>query len=186
MRRTKTTPKKKRAILVTLLFIAVLLAVVATYTLLASQNETVTKGGEGETINLDPATDAEKDEADKQKIDRIESQKTQPENNASPTPSQGDVSISSISQNPSTQDVVVQTRLKGSGWKECKLTLSQNNGAPIIKTAETLFQQDYSICMGYAISENEFSTKGVWTAQLTATKSDGSSITSKSATVEVR
>ncbi len=75
----------------------------------------------------------------------------------------------------------VQTELTGGAYQTCTLTLSSGSEV-ITKTAEVIYQNSFSTCMGFTISASDFPTGGVWTAKLTISKPDGG--TTSSATLQ--
>jgi hypothetical protein len=140
----------------------------------ASTNTSATK----EVINYSPPTDAEKQEADAQKV-----KEQNPQPNPTPVPAASTVVISSAKQDGTSKDVVVQTQLYGTGWRQCHLTLTHPGSAAVTKDSDVIYQQSFSICMGFSIKSTDFPAAGTWTATLTADNSDGSS--QKSSTVNV-
>lgn len=128
-------------------------------------------------INFDPPSESEVEEAEKNKIDKIEN----------PTSSSVDrsVNIQEAYQDSATNQIVVKTELYGVDWESCKLTLSRNS-VQIEKRAETLYQQPYSICMGFAIDINELGSSGTWNIRLEAVNQAGESFSANEKTVDVK
>lgn len=125
-----------------------------------------------ETINYTPTS------PDEQK--QIDDNKTNPQKTpANQQPVAAEVSILSAVQNGN--NVVVQTKLTGDGWKSCTLSLTQGANT-ITKTAEAFYQREFSSCAGFTVTTSEL-TNGVWIINLTALKTDGSIV--KSPTVQV-
>lgn len=94
---------------------------------------------------------------------------------------------SSVTITQATQidtNVVVQTQLIGQSWKSCELKLSKGSSI-VIKTAETIYQSDHSICQGFAIPTSEFTESGEWNVILKAAKLSGSSFQSDPTKVTV-
>lgn len=135
-----------------------------------------------ETISYTPATEEEKAEVETNKTndDKIK----EPQNPADPAaPSEKTVTISSAAQT-ADKDVVVQTQLKGIGWQSCTLTLTQG-ARKVTKTAETLYQQSFSTCLGFSVPYSELNQAGTWQADLSVTNSDGQTRNAKMVSVIV-
>ena len=124
-----------------------------------------------------PATDEEKKEVENSKANS-----RPPGNSPSTIPST--VVIESAQQQNEFKSVVVKTQLTGNGWASCKLTMTKGSNK-VVKTAETLYQSAYSICLGFSVPLDELSESGQWQVKLTATKLDGSSVNAESKTVTV-
>jgi len=129
-------------------------------------------------INYDAPSQEEKQAGEDTKIDQIE------HNNQTSTPQPGaneKVTITNFTQDSATKKVTVQTELTGGAYQTCTLTLSSGSEV-ITKTAEVIYQNSFSTCMGFTISASDFPTGGVWTAKLTISKPDGG--TTSSATLQ--
>lgn len=96
------------------------------------------------------------------------------------THSGGDVIVTTKQDSPDT--VTVFTKLSGYSDGECKLDVS-NNSMSYSKTANVIFQPEYSTCAGFTIPISELSN-GTWSISLAVTSS-GSTIT-KQLSVEVK
>lgn len=125
-------------------------------------------------INYDAPTQEEKQAGEDTKIDQID------HNNQTPAPQPGaneKATITNFTQDSATKKVTVQTELTGGTYQTCTLTLS-SGGEVITKTAEVIYQNSFSTCMGFTIPANDFPTGGIWTARLTVSKPDGSTTSS--------
>ncbi len=94
------------------------------------------------------------------------------------------VEITSISENSNSKEVVVQTKLRGVGLKECTIIFTKGNST-FSEKAEVIYQSEFSTCAGFSIDTSRFSSSGEWTATLKVSKNDGSSINSQSKTVNI-
>lgn len=130
-------------------------------------------------INYAPPTEQDKAEVENNKVT---DPKMKPGTDA-PTPTPSSVAILSAEQDPQ-KNLVVQTQLNGTGWKRCSLALD-NGQRTITKRADSLYQSDFSTCMGFTISAAEL-TSGTWTILLTGIKADGTSTTSNKKSVIIR
>ncbi|HSW37363.1 MAG TPA: hypothetical protein VLG37_03290 [Candidatus Saccharimonadales bacterium] len=128
-----------------------------------------TNQGASNGVNYGPPTDEEKQAGNQNPAKGLDDSSPAPQ----PTTSNNDVVISRASQDGPGKPLVVQTKLYGSGWKSCKLTLSQGQ-QKIVKTVDVLYQPEFSTCLGYSIEASEFSSSGTWYLVLEVTKSDGS------------
>lgn len=89
------------------------------------------------------------------------------------TPDGSQVSIASVLQDDAIGKIVIKTKLVGSSWKSCSLTLTHPSGGRILKSAGTIYQPDHTICEGFAIDRTEFDVTGQWKVELVATKING-------------
>ncbi|HEX8227411.1 MAG TPA: hypothetical protein VF572_06100 [Candidatus Saccharimonadales bacterium] len=126
-----------------------------------------------ETINLNEATEEEKKASEQVKLG---DDKTAPAPAPNPVPADTQVTISSLTQNATSKDIVVQTKLLGTGWQDCTLTFTQN-GQTVTKQAGVLFQSEFSTCKGFAVKASELPAAGQWAVNLSVSKSDGTSAT---------
>jgi len=125
---------------------------------------------------VDQKAEAQQQE-DNAKVNRIEHPQTN--NTAS-----DQVIISEVGQEDETQQVVVKTKLVGSGWSSCQVTFTKGSSA-FSREAGVIFQPEYSSCLGFAVDASTFPSAGQWSVSLTAKKSDGSSQTSASRVITV-
>jgi hypothetical protein len=115
--------------------------------------------------NLSPATAADKSDAQAAKAK---------DSGSSSTPYSPDsVIIAEAKQDSAGADVVVMTELHGIGWSKCTITLEQNNHK-VTRQAGTIYQPEFSSCLGFAISSADFPAGGAWKVSLSASKTDGS------------
>jgi hypothetical protein len=127
----------------------------------------------GETINYTPTSPEEQKQ--------IDDNKTNPQTPPTNTqPAANTASITSAKQDGN--NIVVQTKLTGEGWKSCSLSLTLG-GNSVVKTAETLYSREFSTCAGFSVPTSELAVSGTWQVSLTANKLDGTSV--KAETVQV-
>ena len=127
------------------------------------------------TINFGPPSPADKQAAEQQKI----TQTSQP---PATTPTPKSVTITSLTKDKSS-DVVVQTRLTGTGWQTCVLTLTTTGANSVVMTAGVLYQPSYSTCEGFTVKASQLTVHGTWTATVSVTNSSGSNSSSEPATI---
>lgn len=77
--------------------------------------------------------------------------------------------------------VTITTKLTGYSDGECALDIS-SDGKSISKTAEIIYQPEFSTCAGFSVNTSELE-KGTWNITLTVTS--GSSSTHRELTLEV-
>jgi hypothetical protein len=118
-------------------------------------------------IDYSPATAEDKKAADDSKTS---SNKPAANGTTQTSPSIA-VSIISMYQDDN-HDLVVKTRLSGSGWQKCTLVVTIGQKVTT-KSAETVFQPEFSTCAGYVIPFSEL-TAGSAAVLLSASNSDGS------------
>jgi hypothetical protein len=173
------TIKKTSMVIKKLAAILLLAAAAVVVGLIVYKNRPVPASPEttGNNVTSAPSTQEEKDEAEQNKLNKIENPTDQ-------TPATDRVVISSVSQDPNTEQVVVKTELYGSEWQKCTLTMSQG-ATKITREANTLYQTTFSSCLGFAINVNDFPAGGTWSAILTAYKNDGSSVASSAVEVTI-
>jgi hypothetical protein len=104
---------------------------------------------------------------------------TQPE--ASPVASSEVVIISAKQE---LSNIVVMTKLTGASWKHCELSISLD-GQVVVKESDTLYQQSFSTCLGFDVGLEEFSASGKWQVELTASKSDGTTLVSEQVSLDI-
>lgn len=136
-----------------------------------------------EAINLSPATEEEKNEAETKKLQELNST-TPSSNSVTPTTMTSDTArISGLYQDSSTKNIIVQTELKGTRWKQCTLTMTKGNQS-VVKTAKTIYQSSYSSCLGFSVDLDELSS-GEWLVNLTVSTTDGSTISATNKSIDV-
>jgi hypothetical protein len=138
-------------------------------------------------IDLSPATAEDKKAVEDAKVANVPN-KVSESPSISPTTAivvDPSVKISKVTYTATKSELVVQTELIGVNWTSCDLTINTSSGSKTY-TVEVLFQEQFSTCLGYAIATTDIATKGEWKLQVTATKSDGSKLTSESETVNVQ
>jgi len=165
---------KKVALLVALVLIAIGVGAVV----YVKSNNDVPKG-EINGVNYDPPSAEDKQEAEDQKIDKIENQSGAP----APQPTTNIVTITESSYEAASKSIVIKTRLDGSGWQSCTITASKAGSTDVVKTADVLYQSSFSTCLGFTIPAEELDSPGQWTLKLSAT--DGSNNTKASDPVSV-
>ena len=120
-----------------------------------------------ESINLKPATQEDKQEVE---ANKTVDPKTEQPSNAETVTSSKRVEISSVSID-SEKNVVVQTKLYGTGWQTCSLTMRQAT-KQASETVDTLYQADFSTCLGFSVPFEKLGSSGEWTIDLSAKNSD--------------
>jgi hypothetical protein len=139
---------------------------------------TANSGAENiEGIDLDPPSEAEQQESENNKLEKIENRPTATQDNDS-------VVINSAYQDQSSKQVVIKTELYGQNWSSCEVTLTKGL-SEVKKTADIIYQPTYSSCLGFAINANEFSDGGTWSVILKGIKSDGASLSSSTKEVNI-
>lgn len=132
-----------------------------------------------ETINYTPTSEQEQAQIDADKTDPAKI----PDKNTNPSPTTSSLA-SIISAKQEANEVVVKTELEGSGWQSCKLTLTRNSDT-VNKTAEVIYQEQFSTCAGFSTPTSEFAQSGTWSAKLFATRIDRSTVESEAVNVSV-
>lgn len=132
-----------------------------------------------EAINFSPPSEEEKRAGEQNPTS-----KTNPPDTSPTTQSSGEVLISKLWQDSNNHEVIIQTKLLGSGWNKCYLTLSRNNSR-ISESAGVLYQEEFSTCMGFSLSASRFPSAGQWKVSLKATKNNGSSQTAETKVINV-
>jgi hypothetical protein len=161
-----------------LIILASLLLVLGTWYVYGRliSDSTVERQTDG-NINYSPPTDEEKKKSEENKLDQIENAPTGERIN-------NEVYIENIFQDSESKQVIIQTKLLGLDWSNCEVKLT-NGTITVSRTAKTLYQQDFSTCIGFAIDGTEFSPKGEWTAVLSATTLDGKVLNSDEKRISV-
>jgi hypothetical protein len=131
-------------------------------------------------VNFGPPNPKDVQQAENQKVKTIEN-----EPSTQQQPTNQTVSISGISQDPNSHDVIVQTKLTGPGWSQCTLKLTNESAPEVTLTASVLYQPDFSTCEGFSVSSSSFSTAGDWVATISVTNSDGGIGTSSPVSIKV-
>lgn len=168
-----------------ILGLAVAIAIIfyATNRYLPNQNDSlsdnVTSAGNSEDINYNPPSNEEVQRAESDKVNNIEKPKTSDNNQSN------EVKIQEIYQDSDTGQVIVKTELYGSDWDTCTLTLNFNNMS-VVKTAQTIYQQPYYSCMGFAVDSSEFKQSGEWKATLFVSKTSGQELKSVESTINIQ
>lgn len=101
-----------------------------------------------------------------------------------PEPVSKSVVLSRAEYDQSVGKLVVQSQLHGTGWQECTLDAISNE-KKITKTAEALYQPDFSTCLGFSIDRSELAA-GDWNVTLSVTNSDGQIYKASSSTISVK
>lgn len=172
----------KKLLVVTL----VIVALIATYAAVAYYKEvwpfTRSSPAAITTKNEDLATNSKTDTD--QKASYLNSVKDQPTpSEPAPVPTSSD----SISLTASQQaaDVVVITKLTGSGYSQGTCTLTASNGSKdTSKTADIIYQPEYSTCAGFTVPISTLGT-GTWKLSLKVSPLNGSDLV-KETQVEVK
>lgn len=140
------------------------------------------------SINLSPASEDQKNAGSDTK-DRFADPKkdnVQTDNQTPPTTSTDQsVSIISATQDDSIGKIVIKTKLPGSSWQTCSLTLTSPTGQKITKSAPTIYQPSYTVCEGFSIDRTEFTSTGRWTVSLSVSKIDGG-VSDATASIDIR
>lgn len=169
-------------VMVSMLVLLIILAgSVIAYQKLHKDNPVIgTTGNTG--INYGPASEEDQKEAEDAKISKLEDQPTP----QTPAPDSAKVTISSATQDPDTKDLIVQTRLDGTGWKSCTLTAKKSGSPTVTVQSQTIYQPEFSVCAGFAIKASQFSISGTWTIELSVALSNGKIVTAKSVDAQVK
>lgn len=128
------------------------------------ESATSTVSTEESDIDYSPPTEEEVTTAEDVKINRNNTV----DDNA--PVAANEVEIISVQQDPVSKEVVVKTKLNGTGWQKCKLNLSNETSSFFVE-AETLYQSEFSTCLGFSIPVSDFKQSGRWAITLTAEKS---------------
>lgn len=103
--------------------------------------------------------------------------------NANPTTAT-DSSIEITTAEQQERTVYIRAIITGMTGGTCEITL-RNGNASLIKQAPITVQASYATCQGFNIPSDEFSAKGTWSIDITASGSNGTSANTASK-VEVR
>lgn len=125
---------------------------------------------EAEKIDLSPPTEAEKQQVQENKINDDKERAAAP--GTTTPPSDKSAKISQASYDSAGRRLVVQTQLFGTGWQQCTLEVTQGT-RKVTKTADTLYQPNFSTCMGFSVDAAEFATGGEWNVLIKASNKDG-------------
>lgn len=134
-----------------------------------------------EALNFSPPTDAEKQQVEENKT---KDGGVADSNQTSAPASNKSAKVSRAEFDDASKQLVVQTQLSGTGWQMCTLELTQGT-QKITKTADTLYQRDFSTCMGFGIGASEFPAGGSWSLKLAVTNTDGKTYTSQQQNVTI-
>lgn len=163
------------------IIIVVLVAILGSLATLALVNRNKGNDIESDTkISYNPPTTSEKKEGEETKLEQTDKPDTP---SGEVQPAEGRLEISSAKQD-SAKSFVVQTKLYDVTWKQCTLTLTRKN-LSIAKTVDTLFNSDFSTCMGFKIDSSEFAEGGTWSMTLSAERTDGKIKTTSPQTVSI-
>lgn len=173
----KLVPKKVIPFLAVATIVAASYIGLRLYSHRSNPQATGQQGGTG--INYAPPTDQEKAEGEQTKLDNTSRADQSPATNPATS-----VTISSLTQDNVTKDIIVQTKLAGTTWKSCTLTLSQGD-TNIVRASDTIFTPDFSTCKGFAIKNNDIPTPGTWFVALTATDTSGTKTSSAVLSINV-
>lgn len=161
------TPKQPLKLVAIALIVAIIVAVGIFFW--SQQNSKNTpSSSDTNAINYDAPSEDEKSAGEQTKLDQTN--KTSDDQPVQSNP--GRLEISALTQDPTTRDVVVQTKLYDTTWKTCTVTFTKGSST-VTKTANVIYNADFSTCMGFAIKSSEFSSSGNWEVVLSAERSDG-------------
>jgi hypothetical protein len=175
-----SSPSPSRRKLIVLLCALVLIAA-GVGVLIHVMTDDGVPSGEVNKINYDPPSKEDKQEAEDEKVKKIEDQSTAP----APQPVAKTVVISSATYDTSTKTVVVKTELKGSDWQTCELTASKAGSNDVVLKANVLYQSSFSSCLGFSLPADQLESPGQWTLTLVATDSTNNKSTSDPVSVLV-
>lgn len=173
MRIHHKTSHKKPAIILALIVVAL----VASYAAIAYYKELwpfVRSSPAAITAkNEDSATKSKTDA--EQKASYLNSVKDTPTpSEPAPVPTSSDTIDLTATQQQS--DVVVITKLTGSGYSQGTCTLTATNGSKSVsKTADIIYQPEYSTCAGYTIPTSSLGA-GTWKLSLKVSPLNGSDL----------
>lgn len=166
------TQRKSRKIQVLAVFFAVLALAAAAWFLFTQKNETSPQAQYDNSSTKEQRESAEdtiKENFVNYPKENGSGDGTEP---ANPSQSTG-IEITSLSQDAQTKSVTITTKLEGSSWTDCTVTLSQQGAKAITRTAKTVYINDYTTCEGFSIARSAFSAAGEWTVLLQGKKVDG-------------
>lgn len=161
------TPKP---LLKTVIIIIIVALVGATGVFLWSRqnSQNTPSSSDTDAINYGAPSEDEKSAGEQTKLDQTN--KTTDDQPVQSNP--GRLEISALTQDPSTRDVIVQTKLYDTTWKSCTVTFTKGSSS-VSKTADVIYNADFSTCMGFAIKSSEFPSSGNWEVVLSAERPDG-------------
>ena len=125
-----------------------------------------------------PAKMSEKDAADKQAF--VDQDIKNRDNGGETDDAPSDIKPS-LSATQESDEVVVRTKIEDVTDGTCELTV-KNAGASLKKTADVLYQSEYSTCAGFSIPNDELG-KGSWQISLKVTSGTSSGTASTTVTV---
>lgn len=154
-----------------------LIGIASAVAFLATGNSSTTK----DQTASDPMNIEKLEQYDKEKKqDFIKNAPTPSDENTGESKPSSDISLSA--RQDSSSQVTVLTNLSSTPYGTCTLTIS-NGSKKITKTAEVIYQPQFSSCAGFAVNIDELGT-GSWTIELAVTTD--SLTETKSITLEVK
>lgn len=155
--------KNKNFVLITVVIFIASLAMVGYFYFRSPDNNDA-------SINLEPASESQKNAGETVKDKFLVEPKISSD---SQSPVAEQIEIIEAYQDDAIGKIVVKTKLPGTSWKSCLLTITSPDSTTFSKSVSTIYRPDYSTCTGFAIERNEFNREGVWSLSLQATKIDG-------------
>gem|GEM_PF-2515557 len=127
--------------------------------------------------------------AEKQEVEQNKTKNNGVSNPSQPTPTPYSTSTKSAKISNSyfdnnSKQLVVQTELHGTGWQKCTLDLSQG-AQQITRTVDTLYQAQFSTCLGFSIQVDDFPSSGTWNTVIHVANSDGQTYASDQVNVNI-
>lgn len=179
-KKTSTKNKKILILLAAVLLSAVLLLLVLEKTGVTnfySKDEPAQDTGAQDSIDYTPPTEEELQVSEDEKVKNIDN---------APTTEKAEekVIIEEAYYDESAAELVVKTKLMGLNWSTCELIVSGPD-QEITKTAKSIYQPEYSSCLGFGIDRSEFKKSGEWTILLRATTVDGATSSSEAKKVTI-
>jgi hypothetical protein len=113
------------------------------------------------TIDYSPPTSADSDISNQVK-----------DNSTTPTPQDFQVTLTQVTQDPSTHNLMVRGLIQGVSTGTCTLDLTKNDSILLTKQADVTLINNYAICSGFDILATELPIVGEVTVKLSVT-SDG-------------
>ncbi len=181
IKKAKRFPKKYTLIL---LFVSITFISVACFILYQKDSRRERSADQpgvtdGSGLNLNPPSKEELTRSDEEKLNRLEVS-----SGSSVSQDGNPVRIQEAYYDKSLRQIVVKTELYGSAWVNCRLTVTKSS-VNITRTAEVKYQQPYSSCVGFAISDERLSP-GEWDIKLEGIDTSGKTKASDPRKVEVQ
>lgn len=179
-------PRSKQLLFASAALLIVAILSVGVWQIRANQNNASTADNPSDnaqtTTDFAGPTESEREQVEENKTK--DGGPTRPADPTPPPPSDKLAKISKASYDEASRKATIQTQLYGAGWQQCRLELTQGT-EKITKTADALYQADFSTCLGFSVPASEFPAGGAWAATVYVTNSDGSTYTSNQENISV-